>query len=199
MPRKIIPSLRIENQPVGIAGKITYSVKVKLTTKIKSLISLILVNLKPILGIESVHAINTGMTSNSKSIDNGEIYKTMLNFHITSYSRYPNQKLLSECFTSLKEYVNALEQKGATIIFYEMPVNEKLCNLPREKTIRETFIKYFPPGNYHYIPIPDCSEYKTMDGEHLTSEESIKYTDYFKVKSARCLIKNPSSQNHVYN
>lgn len=186
--RKVVPSLRVENQPLGIVEKIIVSVKGRFIPKLKSLILTILINLKSIWGIKINHTINTDTISNNRSIDSNELYNSMLNFQIVSYSKYPDPQLLSECFTSLKTYVNALEQKGVTIVFFEMPVNGKLCNLPMATTIRETFYKYFPADHYHYIRIPDCSEYKTMDGEHLSPDEVIKYTDYFKIKSAESLI-----------
>ena len=76
--------------------------------------------------------------------------------------------------------LTSLESKGTHIVFFEMPVNEQLCTLPKAEVIRENFYHYFSPKTYAYIVQPSCAEYKTTDGLHLTALEASRYTSYFK-------------------
>ena len=70
--------------------------------------------------------------------------------------------------------------KGTQVIFFELPVNENLCDLPKAGIIREYFYKTFQSEKYHYISYAACKGNKTRDGEYLGPEEAIMYTQYYK-------------------
>ncbi|MDJ1469410.1 hypothetical protein QNI19_14135 [Cytophagaceae bacterium DM2B3-1] len=158
--KKIFSSLRDDKQPVGIAG---VYVNQKLTKKV-------------LFKIKSF----TGSMKASKVNSNKDLFQTMLNNQITQYSISPDTILIEDRFTLLQKTIKYLESKGTKITFFEMPVNQSLCNLPKATIIRQNFQKYFPNKNYTYISTPSCSEYKTTDGVHLTNKEAIKYTLYFR-------------------
>lgn len=80
----------------------------------------------------------------------------------------------------LKQYVDKASRQGSTVIFFEMPIQQQLCGLPRPIAIRKEIYKHFPKNQYQYINIPDCGEYITTDGEHLDFISAKKYTEYFK-------------------
>ena len=65
------------------------------------------------------------------------------------------------------------------VVFFEMPVNNQLANMPQAKIIRASFYTYFPASKYRYIQ-PDFFQYKTIDGLHLDPEEAYRYTLYLK-------------------
>jgi hypothetical protein len=156
--RKIIPSLREDKQPIGLLGKyINDNFTKKAIRKIK-------------------HFVLKAKESKS----NPELFSKMLAEHVNVYSKIPQKQLIYERFYDLKKIVDQLEKRGSTVIFFEMPVNGELCNLPLATTIRQNFYENFSPEKYAYIPVPDCSVYKTMDGIHLSRNEAIIYTSYFK-------------------
>lgn len=111
-------------------------------------------------------------------------FETILARQIEQFSEKPADELLVSRFESIQRRVNELESKGVQVVFFEMPIHARLCNLPKPKIIRETFFRYFPPAKYKYIAIPDCSEYRTTDGLHLLPKEALKYTEYFKSQIA---------------
>lgn len=94
------------------------------------------------------------------------------------HSIAPDPQLITEKAFRLKQYVNELKDRGTEVVFYEMPVNEDLCDLILPKTIRQQMHETFPPDQYTYIPQPDCSGYQTSDGVHLTADEAERYSKY---------------------
>ncbi len=117
--------------------------------------------------------------STSNSVQKG-IFNKMLTMQINEYSQIPDTNLVNKQFLLLATYAKELKNKGINIVFFEMPLNPGLIELPLAKFIRANFYKYFPESQYNYINIPDCSDYVTTDGLHLTDLESGRYTAYFK-------------------
>lgn len=153
--RKYFPSLRNEYQPVGQLGKIAMNAIEKIQPESKLLKS---VPVSP------------------------EMFEKTISLRIRDYSVTPDSLVINARKATLKKYVSELESKGATVVFFEMPVNERLSNLSMPCCIRQAFYSTFPPDKYTYISMPDCSEYHTRDGEHLSSEEAVRYTAYFKTQ-----------------
>jgi hypothetical protein len=148
--RRVFPSLRDENQPAGILRRILNQIK---------------------------------FSRPSNAADNvldPAFFETIMARQIQQFSETPADDLLATRFESIQRRVNELESKGVQVVFFEMPVNARLCNLPKPRIIRETFFRYFPRTKYKYIALPDCSEYRTADGAHLLPNEALKYTEYFK-------------------
>jgi hypothetical protein len=123
-----------------------------------------------------------GAKKNSIDTPNDETFNRILNQEKGHYSEIPDEQFLTNQFIKLKKEIDKLEQKGSSIIFFEMPVNEQLCDLPRPRVIRKFFNEYFPPSKYKYIEMPDCRDYTTTDGVHLSEDEALRYTTYFKSK-----------------
>ncbi len=165
--RKMIISLREDKQPIAIL---------------------------PIAGLELYNAVfNKALFSKQKpeknnkteinSNDNDGLFSKILNIQIKNYSKEPDQEILDNSFNTLKEYMFKIENNQTNIVFFEMPVDNKLKNLPQAKTIRKTFMKFFPSSQYNYLILPGSYEYETTDGVHLTKEEALRYTIYFKSKN----------------
>lgn len=171
-PRKTIVSLQEDKQPIAVAG---YAFK-RYLRKFKS-------DYKEPIELKE----NTNAEINSDN--NNSLFSKMLNIQINEYSEKPNQKTIDNAFTKLKNYVLSLEAKGHKIVFFEMPVNNKLEYLPKAQIIRETFYKYFPTAKFRYINLPDSFDCKTTDGVHLTDNEALRYTLFFKSKM-KSLVSN---------
>jgi hypothetical protein len=104
----------------------------------------------------------------------------MLEIQFGNYSKLPGKEELNESFSILKTHVTYLQEHGVNIVFFEMPVNSKLVNLPKANIIRQTFYENFPESKFNYIPLQDSVTYKTTDGVHLNSNEAVEYTRYFR-------------------
>ena len=162
-PREYINSLREDKQPIAVLGKIS----ITKIDEIKSIFS-------------SKHNYIKKDSIVNKSISNNVLFSKMLALKIKEYSQVPSEEILQESFDILRDNVRKLESKGVNVIFFEMPINNKLENLPKSKAVRETFYKYFSPSKYKYISLPKLSKYETTDGVHLNKLEAMKYTTYFK-------------------
>lgn len=162
--RKNIPSFREDKQPVGVIGSL---LRIKITDKVMKRIK--------------THFKQTPVLNQTLNQDSSFFFE-MLKLQENKYLIEPDKELISRQFDKLKKNVDFLTEKGVSVVFFEMPINQKLCDLPLAKTIRNSFYNYFPKNKYYYIPIPDCSEYATADGIHLKSEEIDKYINYFKQK-----------------
>jgi hypothetical protein len=151
--RKVLPSLRDEYQPVGQLGKIMMNM------------------------ISSIQPDSKLLKSPPVP---PEVFERMLEIRTEEYSQAPSDEVLHERQGVLRNYVSTLEERGAEVIFFEMPVNERISNLARPCAIREAFLEIFPPDRYRYISMPDCKDYITRDGEHLGPSEALAYTCFLK-------------------
>jgi hypothetical protein len=104
----------------------------------------------------------------------------VLHLQKESYSRPPERPVLKARLEALQRSVAALEQRGVNVAFYEAPVHPELCSSPLAEAIREGFREYFPPTRFRYIPMPDCSLYRTTDGLHLTERDAFVYSGYLR-------------------
>jgi hypothetical protein len=167
--KKRLICLREDKQPLAVIGKI----QVHIIERIKS-----------ILNPKRTEMVYKQNDSDNESL----IYNKMVNIQVVEYSKAPDDIALEKSFAALKKYVIFLEEKDINIIFYEVPVNHMLQNLPRAKIIREKFKEYFPVSKYHYIPLPSSMKCETTDGLHLKKNEAIQYTSYFKSEYKNCFI-----------
>jgi hypothetical protein len=156
--KRIFPSLRADQQPIGIIGRLTaYFYRTKIAKQYHD---------------QSAQVKTTKVTD--------DLFNKMLKIQIKDYSVHPDSALMNSCFEKLKEYVSILEKKGVKIVFFEIPVNNELKELPKAVAIRERFYHDFPPTTYSYIKPPDTIFYKTTDGQHLSGSEALDYTLFFR-------------------
>jgi hypothetical protein len=169
--RKWVPALRDGKQPFALAGK-SIAFIFKGSAKIKNL------------------HITDDRSENLDQSKQAGLFQMMLGIQEANYSKPPDPKILNQNLNLLGDYVDVLQKKGSQVIFFEMPVNQRLCNLALAKETREGFYKRFPKVQYLYIPQPECSEYKTTDGVHVSQEDAAKYSSYFRKMSVKGLAEN---------
>lgn len=116
-------------------------------------------------------------------IEENKNFNKLLELQVNNYSKIPNIDTVNNIFLLLEKCVSDLKIKGSNVIFFEMPVNPDLIELPLSKFIRNKFFEHFPSNQYNYIKSPDCSNYVTTDGVHLNDREAIVYTSYFKAET----------------
>ena len=162
-PKKVFSSLRAEKQPLGILGvQINQRITEPLLERIKSFF------------------YSNALPEGAEKEKRNEMFKKLLQLQIDSYLKVPDKQLMKECFDNLKKNINELEDRGAKIVFYEMPVNSQLNHLIAANIIREAFYTNFSKLKYTYISFPESIEYNTSDGLHLNEDEVLKYTIFLK-------------------
>lgn len=115
-----------------------------------------------------------------------KVFNDMLDKKINEYSASIDTVFMNDQFNKLKDHINYLESNGVNVVFYEMPVNPELIELPRAVYFRNKIQLEFPTNDLIYLP-QDLSPYRTTDGMHLNPEEAAIYTHYFKVESNKYL------------
>lgn len=91
----------------------------------------------------------------------------------------PQKDVIRRNIETLKAACNLLELKGSKIIFFQMPLDASICQTEESIFLINELVRVFPKNKYLYIPQPNCSEYNTVDGIHLTSQSANKYVNYF--------------------
>ena len=95
------------------------------------------------------------------------------------YSADIREKQMTRLMTAISKYVLALESANIQVIFYEMPTDPSLMDLPYAIRVRNEFEQYFPSGTYEHISLPEGKSYTTTDGLHLDKKSSASFTSYF--------------------
>ncbi|MBD2755826.1 hypothetical protein [Spirosoma validum] len=113
------------------------------------------------------------------------LFDKLLANQVLLYSTPPTNQALNNSMVRLHAFVKEFEERGAQVVFFEMPVHKKLCNLPVSISLREYMHKTFPPNRYNYIVQPDCGAYHTTDGVHLSEQEALHYLAYFQRHCSR--------------
>jgi hypothetical protein len=107
------------------------------------------------------------------------VLKKLVEEEVTNNNNNMDSIVMNKNMMDLKNEIQKFENLGVKIIFFELPVNEEVCNLIRPSQIRNTFFINFPSNKYKYILQPNCKGYKTTDGKHLSTEEVREYMRYF--------------------
>lgn len=157
LPRKAIVALREDKQPIAVIGKIIADLKSKFT--------------------------NSKQSENSEKEIDDKLFDKLLQNQIKEYFVTPDSMVVENSFTQLHDYIWFLQNKGVKIVFFEMPTNKRLEQLSRAITIRDKFYQQFPQSKYSYIALNPDFNFKTTDGVHLSKEEAINFTNYFKEKA----------------
>lgn len=162
MLRKYFPAFRDGKQPMSFIA-FPYGQKLSLYT---------LYILQS--AIYEIHPDNPNINdSENKDLMESEILPQQILYYTNNINN------IEKSITKLKEYISIYEKNGTKIVFFEMPVQYQLADLPRSTMIRSFFYKTFPKDQYLYFDCPDMKEYKTTDGIHLDGFYSEKYTKYF--------------------
>ncbi len=165
-PKKNIQALREDKEPLVISGKVIQNSIYALKDWVRGTHT-----------TQKKQPINAApVQSDSTAALSGK----MVNDTYMGYFKLPKQSEIDRSFNELKKYTGQLEKKGVKVIFFEMPIDNRLVNLPRPVFIRNQFYTVFPRSAYQYIDRPKWSYCDTFDGLHLSEQEAVRYTRYFK-------------------
>lgn len=131
-----------------------------------------------------------GNQNSQRNVREEVFFAKMIEMKKKDYTRYIPPQTISTTLNKLKTYVSRLKENGINVIFFEMPINKDLVDLPNNIAIRDSIYKTFPASQFNYIYLPpDYNKYETGDGVHLTSAESEIYSGYFKNEANKLLNK----------
>jgi hypothetical protein len=190
--RKYLLSLRDDRQPIPIVISGLYNCESRIIESVNLLKYLIKDGIKMMLGPLANSLKKKPSETNLKK---DELFNKLLKYQIDYYSKKPDNKLIEEKFALLLENVEFLKKRNVNVIFFEMPTNNSLRELPLSSIVRNKFHQYFPKEAYQYIEVPKGSYCLTGDGIHLARDEAIEYTLYFKAQVNRMSMTNRFHNN----
>jgi hypothetical protein len=117
-------------------------------------------------------------------IDN-TIAKRVAVFKKRSSDSVSIKPLVEKNLIRLAAYVSYFRSKGAELVFYEMPVDCSLTNDPQPTYCREKLSDFCMKYRIKELPRVLCSDYKTIDGNHLMAEDAVRYTNFFYKEIAK--------------
>jgi hypothetical protein len=165
-PKKQIKALRDDKEPLAVAGKI--------------ILNGIYFTKNFIRGHQFIAKRVAADTAAKQNDIAAPLSNKMLPGTYQSFYKIPNSTEVDEAFKNLKAYTDVLQKKGVKIVFFEMPVDKRLGNLPLSVFVRTRFYANYPKTLYHYISLPNWNYCETTDGIHLTGQAAIRYTAYLK-------------------
>jgi hypothetical protein len=155
-----IPALRADARPIGYAIKmISY----------------------PFNYFRRNYYVNTNevnLIESNQAVDN---FEKLLHNQVNEYSDLSDSLIIVKNIRILSDKLYSLVETGVKVIFFEMPVDLSLRNLPRSEFIRNLYKQNFFDKGYKFIDSPN-EQYSTTDGIHLTKESAIRYSIYFRSK-----------------
>jgi len=104
------------------------------------------------------------------------MFKPLLDVQLKAYSQR-DTALINASVIKLKQLVAQIQARGSRVVFFEMPINPALEQLPKTVLIRNAVKQAF--AGYPFINLPPAT-FKTRDGLHLAQKEAVDYTEYFK-------------------
>lgn len=115
--------------------------------------------------------------SDSASADpaSAAFFDELVRRRLNELAEAPSPERLNEIMARLHAQVDALQKRGARVIFFEVPELAKAEDRPLKAVIRERVQREFPEPKYRWIPMPDATAYRTTDAVHLTSDSARRY------------------------
>jgi len=101
-------------------------------------------------------------------------FSNLLKIERDAYERSPNAETLAANVSRMKQIVHTLQSKGSTIVFFEMPVDRSLTQMPRSRAIRATMVREFNPENFCWLLLDRGEHWHTADGVHLLPQSAAR-------------------------
>lgn len=120
-----------------------------------------------------------GALAPAETVDMDRLHKNIKNRIIEDNTHFLIEKQMEERMQTIMFLVSKLEERGAKIVLFEMPLNDKLKPVRSNEQTRQAVIHMFPKDKYIYLP-NDTSTYLTNDGEHLDAEGQRRYSHFLK-------------------
>ena len=103
---------------------------------------------------------------------NESVFQKLLDVNVAEHSIPLNTDLLNQRIQNYQKMISEISQRGAKVVFFEMPVNPAVANSPRARQIREAVQKGFPSHLcIEGAALASGLEIRTQDGIHLSIRE----------------------------
>ena len=165
---KNIKILRYENQPIGKLVFCLNSIGDKIVIRHNSFMK----RIKEKIELQRNEPLDK--TNNN----NLNVFDQMLNLQKEKFTELPLKYEIIHKLKELSSIVSELKTKGVKVVFFEMPINSELTITKRAILLRKELSRVFL-HKVEFIPL-DTANYLTSDGLHLSSIESVIYTNYLK-------------------
>ena len=109
---------------------------------------------------------------------NNSIFSESVNWEVKKYSVVPTKEVTQEAISQLREFVDILRSRGSAVVLFEMPMHPDVCAAAGVVHIRRAVRLSLPSETYLQLPSPECNNYKTTDGLHLSVEEAQRFTEF---------------------
>ena len=176
--KRYFPSLRDENQPVFLVGN---NLAIPLVNRLFDWLQSVRYRWYD----TSKPLTNDAVPANNQADARNRLLQRLADAN----ARPPDENILRENLDLVRKWVEFLEKRNVTVVFYEMPGDPAFCNLLQPKRIREAFGASFPTSEYHYIAPVSCDGYSTTDGAHLDENAARKYSSHFLKEAARWMAR----------
>ena len=84
----------------------------------------------------------------------------------------PSAAQITPIINRLDNCVDALSREGSICVFFEMPPDSSLVNLPLQTTQRKAMADRFPRSKFNWITFDATHYYHTSDGVHLVRTDA---------------------------
>jgi hypothetical protein len=152
--KKVMHSWRERNQPMGVLARLPLALDGNPDLQPAA----------PVTGLERTE----------------ESYQTMLDVQLEAQKNAYPEGYVKDQLKKLKTFVEFFQQQGVQIIFFEVPVDPKLCVMGAPVQLRTMIKAAFEPLGCKFVDMPDCAGYFTTDGTHLEKISVYKYLRYFQ-------------------
>jgi hypothetical protein len=176
LPQKVYIEMNVAERPAN--EMLLESIKNPISSAIKKNIPIIREENQPV-GVLISYIFYKLEGKNAVHKKDDAVLQKLVEEEIVQNQKNMDSTAINENFKNLKIAIQELEKKGVKVIFFEIPVNERVCGLMRPSQIRNAFFANFPANKYKYILQPNCTGYQTTDGKHLAPDEVKKYMLYF--------------------
>jgi hypothetical protein len=119
----------------------------------------------------------TDVQSATSKVNEKVIFDQLLANQKRNFAAPLSKDAQAKLITELGADIAALQQRDIKVVFFELPTNSALCEMPRYTSIRNLVRTQFPAQPY--FRIGDCNAVTTADSLHLTGPEAEPVTRQF--------------------
>ena len=87
----------------------------------------------------------------------------------------PKEERMETNMGLLRKQAEYFMNRGSQIVFFEMPSSPPICLGARMAAIRADVRQELTDKRYVYLEQPNCNQYQTTDGQHLSDASALRY------------------------
>jgi len=184
-PKILLVEINVLQKPAN--HPLVASALAPVPAKIRELLPAARVQYQPInILYWALHRVVHGRRGVVDTVIPEETHRTLLALQDANYRQTPDAADLSANLEQLRILVRSLETKGVTVVFFELPVDPSLVNLPLATVIRHHVQTIFPVSQYCWIDWPIDGGFRNTDGVHLIETSAYNVAATFEARLNAC-------------